>query len=59
MVVVMDVIMDPDRTRLIALAEDCGCTTVYGREMLDSQIDAACDFLLNSRNQLAEDVVFP
>lgn len=58
-VVVMDVIMDPDRTRLIALAEDCGCTTVYGREMLDSQIDAACDFLLNSRNQMAGDIEFP
>lgn len=58
-VVVMDAIMDPDRTRLIALAEDCGCKTVYGREMLDSQIDAACDFLLNSRNQMAGDIEFP
>ncbi|MEP3437488.1 MAG: ThiF family adenylyltransferase [Hoeflea sp.] len=58
-VVVMDAIMDPDRTRLIALAEECGCATVYGREMLDSQIEVVSDFLLDSRDLLAADIKFP
>lgn len=48
-VVVMDAIMDPDRTKLLRIAEASGCLTVYGREMLDSQIVRVCDFLLRAR----------
>jgi shikimate dehydrogenase len=54
-VVVMDAIMKPDRTKLLRIAEDSGCLTVYGREMLDSQIAPACDFLLRARTSLAAD----
>lgn len=49
-VVVMDAVMDPDRTRLIAIADDSGCIAIRGREMLDSQIVRACDFLLAARD---------
>lgn len=49
-VVVMDAVMDPDRTKLITIAEDSGCVTIRGREMLDSQIVRAVDFLLAARN---------
>ncbi|MGO4387795.1 shikimate dehydrogenase [Microvirga sp. 2YAF29] len=55
---VMDAIMDPDRTKLLRIAEESGCQTVYGREMLDSQIVAACDFMLDIRTRMADDVVF-
>lgn len=58
-VTVMDAIMDPDRTRLLELAEACGCTTVYGREMLDSQIIAACDFMIACRSRRASEIEFP
>ncbi len=58
-VTVMDCIMDPDKTRLISVAEASGCVTVYGREMLDSQIIAACDFLLEARNLPADEIRFP
>jgi shikimate dehydrogenase len=54
-VVVMDAIMKPDRTKLLRIAEESGCLTVYGREMLDSQIARACDFLLRARTSLAAD----
>lgn len=56
-VAVMDAIMDPDRTRLLRLAEDSGCTVVYGREMLDAQIAGACDFMLGARDTPAHRVV--
>ncbi|WP_431153241.1 shikimate dehydrogenase family protein [Acidovorax facilis] len=52
-VVVMDAVMDPERTRLISIAEDSGCVTVRGREMLDAQIASACDFLLAARGGVA------
>jgi shikimate dehydrogenase len=55
---VMDAIMDPDQTKLLRIAEESGCQTVYGREMLDSQITAACDFMLDIKTRMAEDVVF-
>jgi shikimate dehydrogenase len=48
-VVVFDAVMDPDRTRLIAIAEASGCTAIRGREMLDAQIGRACDFMLGAR----------
>lgn len=56
-IAVMDAIMDPDRTRLLKVAEESGCVTVYGREMLDAQISAVCDFLLHARVTPADDVV--
>lgn len=58
-VTVMDCIMDPDRTRLLSVAEASGCLTVYGREMLDAQIAAACDFLLQARTLPADEIRFP
>jgi shikimate dehydrogenase len=42
--VVFDAIVTPERTKLLALAEDCGCATIYGREMMRGQIDAMVDF---------------
>ncbi len=57
-VVVMDAIMDPEHTRLLRTAEASGCLCVYGREMLDSQIARACDFLLRAREHVATDFVF-
>lgn len=42
--VVFDAIVTPERTRLLALAEACGCTTIGGREMMRGQIDAMVDF---------------
>ena len=42
--VVFDAIVTPERTPLLALAEDCACTTIYGREMMHGQIDAMVDF---------------
>ncbi len=56
-VVVMDAIMDPDRTKLLRIAEASGCLTVYGREMLDSQIVRVCDFLLRAREHDRVDFV--
>lgn len=42
--VVLDAIVKPERTPLIALAERCGCTTVFGREMMRGQIARMVDF---------------
>ena len=42
--VVFDAIVKPERTPLIALAERCGCPTVYGREMMRGQISRMVDF---------------
>ena len=44
--VVFDAIVKPGRTPLLALAERCGCTTVYGAGMLRSQIARIIDFFL-------------
>jgi len=44
--VVFDAIVKPERTPLLALAERCGCTTVYGREMMRGQISRMVDFFL-------------
>lgn len=57
-VVVMDAIMDPERTKLLRTAEACGCVCVYGREMLESQVVRACDFLLRAREHSSEHFVF-
>lgn len=42
--VVFDAIVKPERTPLITLAEACGCTTVFGREMMRGQIARMVDF---------------
>jgi shikimate dehydrogenase len=44
--VVFDAIVRPERTPLLTLAEACGCTTVYGREMMRGQISRMVDFFL-------------
>jgi shikimate dehydrogenase len=44
--VVFDAIVKPERTPLLALAEDCGCTIVQGREMMRGQISRMVDFFL-------------
>ncbi|MGB3866132.1 MAG: hypothetical protein WBA29_10960 [Xanthobacteraceae bacterium] len=46
---VMDIVMAPDRTRLLQIAENSGCVAIYGREMLGSQIAAVTDYLTESR----------
>jgi len=43
---VFDAIVKPERTPLLALAENCGCRTVYGREMMRGQISRMADFFL-------------
>jgi shikimate dehydrogenase len=43
-VVFFDAIVKPDFTRLLKLAESCGCQTVYGREMMLGQISKIVDF---------------
>ncbi len=42
--VVFDAIVKPERTPLLSLAEQCGCTTVMGREMMRGQISRMVDF---------------
>jgi shikimate 5-dehydrogenase len=42
--VVFDAIVKPERTPLIALAERCACTTIFGREMMRGQISRMVDF---------------
>lgn len=46
---VMDIVMAPDRTRLLQISEDSGCVAIYGREMLGSQIEAVTDYLIENR----------
>ena len=41
---VFDAIVMPERTPLIRLAERCGATTIFGREMMRGQIDRMVDF---------------
>jgi shikimate dehydrogenase len=45
--VVFDAVVKPERTRLLALAETCGCTSIYGREMMSGQIDRMVEFFLS------------
>ncbi len=47
--VVLDAIVKPERTPLLVLAEHCGCTTVFGREMMRGQISRMADFFLAGR----------
>lgn len=50
-VAVLDAVMDPDQTLLLKIAEESGCLAIRGREMLDSQLVDACDFLLATRER--------
>jgi shikimate dehydrogenase len=43
--VVMDIIMEPHETRLLAEAKARGCAVQYGRPMMDCQMQAMADFL--------------
>lgn len=42
--VVFDAIVKPERTHLLQLAEACGCSTIYGREMMRGQIERVTDY---------------
>jgi len=42
--IVFDAIVAPERTPLITFAQQCGCTTVHGREMMRGQIARMVDF---------------
>jgi shikimate dehydrogenase len=44
--VVFDAIVKPERTPLLDLAQACGCTTIYGREMMRGQISRMVDFFI-------------
>jgi shikimate dehydrogenase len=44
--IVFDAIVKPERTPLLGVAERCGCTTVFGREMMRGQIARMVDFFL-------------
>jgi shikimate dehydrogenase len=45
--IVFDAVVKPERTGLLALAESCGCTTVFGREMMAGQIERMVAFFLD------------
>jgi shikimate dehydrogenase len=49
--VVFDAIVKPERTPLLSLAERCGCTTVFGREMMRGQISRMVDFFYADQQQ--------
>jgi shikimate dehydrogenase len=42
-VVVFDAIVKPELTRLLALAQACGCRTLFGRQMMRGQISKVVD----------------
>ncbi len=42
--IVFDAIVKPEQTRLLTLAESCGCRVVRGREMMRGQISRMVDF---------------
>jgi shikimate dehydrogenase len=44
--VVLDAIVKPERTPLLAFAAQCGCTILHGREMMRGQIARMVDFFL-------------
>lgn len=46
-IIVFDAIVKPEKTKLLTIAEDSGCRTVYGREMMRGQITKIVDFFLN------------
>lgn len=46
-IIVFDAIVKPEKTKLLTIAEESGCRTVYGREMMRGQITKIVDFFLN------------
>jgi shikimate dehydrogenase len=42
-VIVFDAIVKPEKTRLLTLAESCGCRTLFGRQMMHGQIRKVVD----------------
>lgn len=42
-VIVFDAIVKPEQTRLLAIAQRCGCRTIFGREMMRGQIEKVVD----------------
>ncbi len=51
--VVLDAVTKPERTPLLALAERCGSTVVFGREMLRGQVDRVVDYFGGARAEPA------
>jgi shikimate dehydrogenase len=49
--IVLDAVVKPERTPLLALAERSGCRTLYGREMMRGQIDRMVDYFGCPRKQ--------
>jgi shikimate dehydrogenase len=47
-IIVFDAIVKPEPTKLLALAEQRGCRTVFGREMMRGQISRIVDFFTES-----------
>src|SRR5271170_2008541 len=43
-VVVFDAIVKPELTKLLTIAQKCGCRTIFGREMMRGQIKKIVDF---------------
>jgi shikimate dehydrogenase len=43
-VVVFDAIVKPELTKLLTIAQQCGCRTIFGREMMRGQITKIVDF---------------
>jgi shikimate dehydrogenase len=43
-VVVFDAIVKPEQTKLLTLAQGCGCRTIFGREMMHGQISKVVDY---------------
>ena len=46
--IVFDAIVMPEETPLIRLAEQCGCTTIRGREMMRGQIHRMVDYFVGA-----------
>lgn len=43
--VVADIVMVPEKTRLLAAAESAGCRLIFGRQMMEGQLALAREFL--------------
>jgi shikimate dehydrogenase len=50
-VIVFDAIVKPERTALLNLAQQCGCQTIPGREMMRGQISKIVDFFEDRRDR--------
>jgi shikimate dehydrogenase len=50
-IIVFDAIVKPELTKLLALAQQCGCQTIRGREMMRGQIKKIVDFFDAQRDR--------